>query len=79
MSKVNVGVGDEFPIHEVTGSGATPCGRVRAHWQARREARYERLRAWCAFWHGAPDKPAAPASSGDASYTDVPPLDKKDV
>lgn len=73
MSKLNIGIGDEFPINEANGTEAHPCGRVRAHLSARRAARRERWRAWCAFWHGADRKPKPPAQEGDASYADVPP------
>lgn len=78
MSKMNIGVGDEFPVNESPETDSYPCGRVRAHWAARRAARRERWRQWCAFWHGADKKPRAPAQGGDASYTDVPPRDQKD-
>jgi hypothetical protein len=80
MSRLNIGVGDEFPLNEASGPESYPCGRMRAHWRARREARRERWLAWCAFWHGAPATGKAPAPAGDASYTDVPPspADKKD-
>ena len=76
MSKLNIGVGDDFPLNDATETDAYPCGRARAHWAARRAARRERWRAWCAYWHG-PDRNSKPAQGGDASYTDVPP--RKDV
>jgi hypothetical protein len=78
MSKVHIGVGDDFPVNEATGPEAHPCGRRRAYWAARRAARRERWRAWCEYWRGQtePERPHAPP--GDASYTDVPPPDKKD-
>jgi hypothetical protein len=78
MSKVHIGIGDDFPVHETSGQDAYSCGRIRGHWAARRAARRERWRAWCEYWHGHKDREAAPTQSGDASYTDVPPPDKKD-
>jgi hypothetical protein len=78
MSKMNIGVGDDFPVNEASGAEAYPCGRLRAHWAERRAARRERWRAWCAYWHGADRNSQAPTQGGDASYTDVPPPDKKD-
>lgn len=79
MSKVHIGVGDDFPVNEATGVGAHPCGRRYAAWAARREARRERWQAWCEYWHGRSQPERPPAPGGDASYTDVPSPDKKDA
>lgn len=79
MSKVHIGVGDEFPVNEGSETGAYPCGQMRAHWVARRAARRERWRAWCAYWHQPDRKPKAETHARDASYTDVPQPGKKDA
>jgi hypothetical protein len=80
MSKVHIGVGDEFPLEDARQDAGYACGgrwahweRRRAYWAERRAARRERWAAWCAFWHGAPKDAGRPAAEGDASSTDVPP------
>jgi hypothetical protein len=77
MSKLNVGVGDDFPINDAQETHAYSCGRARAHWAARRAARRERWAAWCAFWHREKADDRAPKPETDASYTDVPPFKDK--
>lgn len=78
MSKIEVGVGEDFPINDATDTHPYSCGRVRAHWAARRQARRERWRKWCARWQAPDGDPKPPAQEGDASYSDVSPARGKD-
>jgi hypothetical protein len=88
MSRLNIGVGDAFPIEDAQASRDKrpyACGGGRrahwaaryAAWEARRAARRARWLAWCAFWHGATPKAAAP--NQDASYADGPASDDRDA
>ncbi len=85
MSKVHIGVGDDFPVEDAGGPADDarpyPCGGRRAHWEKRRAywaarhaARQERWNRWCAFWHGSRANSAPETAKTDASYSDVPPF-----
>lgn len=85
MSKIEVGVGEDFPINDAETAGGDPhayrCGGRRAHWakrratwEARRAARRERWARFCAFWSGERPQSRPEKPKGDASYSDVPPF-----